>query len=304
MDQAKKESRIKFLTVCAEYSALSWAISVAIHFFIIAVLMFITFRNYDSGGTSEGESFEVQLGTPAAQEMAAKPSIQPSTQQTNSNVVQTITTPVTAEEITIDTVESAEITIAEQSIEQSIIANVTTAFSESLSGSDTAGTAGFFGLTAGGTNFVYVIDRSGSMTGTRFATAIDELTRSVTALNENMNFYIIFYDSEFVTMNASKLVSASNANKKKHLQWAQSIAAQGGTDPTQAMLRAISLRPDSIWLLSDGQFDEAAVSEIKKSNSRGIQIHTLAFGSNDGEKQLKEIAAQNGGKYRYISIGN
>ena len=303
MQQAKKESRIKFLTAQAEYSALSWAISVAVHFLVIAILMFITFYQYDTGTGNEPESFEVQLGVQTP-DQAVTASIEPANQQSDSSVVATITTPVITENIIVDTVESSEIVVPVQNIEQAIAPADSSSFAESLAGSDTSGTAGFFGLTAGGTNFIYVIDRSGSMTGVRLATAIDELARSVNSLKENMTFYIIFYDTKYTTMNASSLVPASRSNKSRFLRWAQSIDPQGGTDPTQAMLKAISLKPDSIWLLSDGQFDQAVVDTIKNANKKGVQIHTLAFGSNEGETQLRAVAAQNGGKYRFISIGS
>ncbi len=303
MQQAKKESRIKFLTTQVEFSAISWTISVAVHLVLIALLMFITLYRHNTGSGNEPESFEVQLGVQTP-DQAVTASIEPTEQQANSSVVSTVVTPVVTENIIVDTVDSTDVVLPVQSIEQAISPADSTSFAESLAGSDTSGTAGFFGLTAGGTNFVYVIDRSGSMAGIRLSTAIDELCRSVNSLSENMTFYIIFYDSEFITMDASSLVSASRSNKSRFLHWAQGIGPQGGTDPTEAMLKALSLKPDSIWLLSDGQFDQTAVETIKKANKKGVQIHTLAFGSNEGEVQLRAIATQNGGKYRFIPIGS
>ena len=302
MEQASKESRIKTLITRLEFSALSWVISVVIHSLLIILLMFIVFNEHQASSPPAPEPFEVELGTLTAVDNA-NPAILPTQQQASSTPVTTVTTPIVTENIAVETVDDSEIVLPVQSIEQienPVISNV---FSESLAGGDTSGTAGFFGLTAGGTDFVYVIDRSSSMSGTKLTTAVDELCRSVNALRPEMSFYIIFYETDFISMDASSLVPATKANKARHLNWARSITPQGGTAPIEAILKAISLKPDSIWLLSDGQFDQSTVNIIKQANKKGIQIHTLAFGSNTGEAQLRAIAIQNGGKYRYIPLG-
>ena len=80
------------------------------------------------------------------------------------------------------------------------------------------------------------------------------------------------------------------------------VSSGGGTLPAEAMLKAISLKPDAIWLLSDGIFGEHACDVIGNAN-RGsrISIHTIAFYDNQGEAQLKRIAGENNGKYRFVS---
>ena len=60
-------------------------------------------------------------------------------------------------------------------------------------------------------------------------------------------------------------------------------------------------KPDVIFLLSDGEFDEPELSrEAARAENSGTVIHTIAFISRDGEETLKAIANDNGGTYRFV----
>lgn len=164
------------------------------------------------------------------------------------------------------------------------------------------GAAEFFGLRATGGKFIFVIDKSGSMKGDRLDAAKQELFRSVVRLGEKMTFLIIFYDETFVPMPVRELVPASRFNKRDALSWVGSIRGDGGTRPLEAMQFALSLGPDAVWLLSDGEFNESYAEDIRRANPEGeTVIHTIAFHSQGGEQVLKRIAQENGGQYRFIS---
>jgi len=170
-----------------------------------------------------------------------------------------------------------------------------------VSGNTSKGTASFFGLKARGRKFIYVVDYSGSMNGEKIKAAKMELTRSIGSLNSTRKFFILFYDHKYQSMPGDKLMYATESNKKKYFAWIDKAEGGGGTDPTGAMLQALSLRPDAIWLLSDGLFHENACDVIAKANpGRRVQIHAIAFHDNKGEKQLKRIAEENRGKYRFV----
>jgi len=174
----------------------------------------------------------------------------------------------------------------------------------SLSASD-GGTgskgASFFGLEARGGKFVYVVDRSGSMRGDKLQDTKAELIRSVHSLTRTMEFFIIFYDSFYEPMPAPGLIKATGPNKNKYLGWVEGINCRGGTEPEEAMLMALSLKPDVIWLLSDGQFSYRACEVIRAANPNArIQIHTIAFHSASGQQMLQRIAKENGGHYQFV----
>ena len=163
------------------------------------------------------------------------------------------------------------------------------------------GGASFFGLRARGGKFVFVVDRSGSMRGAPLAAAKSELIRSVSALDRGMKFYIIFFDSSHHPMPARGLVAATEQNKRTHFAWVGGMTGSGGTNPTSATLLALSLKPDAIWLLSDGIFSARAAEQIARANpGRKVQIHTIAFLSRSGEALLGRIAEDNRGQYRFV----
>jgi hypothetical protein len=178
----------------------------------------------------------------------------------------------------------------------------------SLGGFEGLGTggrgAGFFG--AGGTDvaskIVYVVDRSGSMTD-----SIDyvkfELRRAISELSDAKSFHIIFYSSgPPVEMPTRRLVDATEGNKQKAFAFIDGIIPHGQTDPSEALERAFSVRPELIYLLTDGEFDRSIVDLVKRQNSGGnVTVHTIAFLYRTGEEVLKEIASQNNGKFKFVS---
>ena len=61
-------------------------------------------------------------------------------------------------------------------------------------------------------------------------------------------------------------------------------------------------RPDVIFLLTDGEFDQAVAGLVKRLNADGnVTVHTIGFLYKTGEAVLKQIAEQNGGKYGFVS---
>lgn len=163
------------------------------------------------------------------------------------------------------------------------------------------GSAGFFGVKARGFKFVFVVDYSGSMRGEKLEVTKQELIRSVSALTPNMKFYIIFYDDQFEPMPANDLVAATPQGKTQYLQWASAVSGGGGTDPREAMNLALSLKPDAVFLLSDGGFPDSYADDIRAANPGAkVQIHTIAFYDNHGEAVLQRIATENRGKYRFV----
>lgn len=165
-----------------------------------------------------------------------------------------------------------------------------------------SGTASFFGLEATGNRFVYVVDQSGSMLqGGRLRAAQNELIRSIRALEEHMEFYVVFYNDRTLVMPASGPVKATAQNKRKYEAWINEVIADGGTRPAEPMKMALELEPDAVWLLSDGEFEASVCSQVRDANRNArVQIHTIAFHSNAGEAQLARIARENRGVYRFV----
>ncbi len=156
----------------------------------------------------------------------------------------------------------------------------------------------FFGIRARGQFFVYVVDCSGSMIeDDRLARAKEELRRSVRRLQEPQRFKVIFYNDVPIAMPGDLPRSADLQAKDQFLAWLRLIEPDGETDPRGAMAQALAMRPDAVFLLSDGEFPEGTAEAIARKNARKVPIHCIDLSRDDVGDQLKQIARESGGRY-------
>lgn len=162
----------------------------------------------------------------------------------------------------------------------------------------------FFGIQPEGKSVVYVIDCSGSMAGGPLDRARTELIRSISSLKSDQAYYVIFFADSSFPMYAPKeqasLAPATPENLEKLKKWIVNFSASGGTEPRDALTRALALRPASIVFLTDGGFDSAIVQQIHQANVHKVAINTIAFIRREGEVLLKLIADQNDGQYLFV----
>jgi hypothetical protein len=98
----------------------------------------------------------------------------------------------------------------------------------------------------------------------------------------------------------AELVTASKQNLQTARKWIADVRPVGPTFPGTALKRALELEPDAIYFLSDGIFDAGIVDAVHQANTAKIAIHTICFEDRIGERVLQALAAQNGGKYRFV----
>jgi hypothetical protein len=161
----------------------------------------------------------------------------------------------------------------------------------------------FMGVKSAARHVIYAIDFSGSMNGDRFAHTRLELKRSIERLPEDGSFLVVFFDDGFVVMPPGKMVPATARNKSIAKSWIDSVHTRGGTDPSQAMDFALKLKPETIFMMTDGQFmsNEYVNQVIDQENvGRYTSINTIAFHERAAEQELKKIARENRGDYRYV----
>lgn len=116
-----------------------------------------------------------------------------------------------------------------------------------------------------------------------------------------MSFHVIFYDSNDEDMPGTPLQAVTPESVANAIKWIDAQSARGGTDPDRAMVRALELKPDTIWLLTDGQFGDDICEKIATVNPGGkISINTIAFHDQSGEPLLQRIARENRGDYRFV----
>jgi von Willebrand factor type A domain len=157
----------------------------------------------------------------------------------------------------------------------------------------------FFGIQARGQFFIYVLDQSGSMLDDdRLTRAKIELRKSVYALQPPQRFEVIFYNDEATPMPGGPLPrSADQATKNQLTTWLHLIEPDGETNPRSALAMALALRPDAVFLLSDGEFPKGTVEAVVKLNPRKIPIHCIDLTGGLAGDHLVRIARDSGGHY-------
>jgi hypothetical protein len=183
------------------------------------------------------------------------------------------------------------------------------------SGAGSLGGASFFGLTAEGTRFAYLVDVSSSMRDDgKIQTTQRELSRSVEGLAENGEFLIVLYSDSANPLGGSRSYrDATDRNKASARRQIADIYPSGGTQPLPGFELIFNQRtkPDAIYFMTDGRFDTAVAGEVARMNRRfRIPVHTILFGQpsssaviRDQVRELMEqIARQSGGSFVHHGV--
>jgi hypothetical protein len=187
----------------------------------------------------------------------------------------------------------------------------------------------FFGQAAQGTRFAFILDMSGSMGGARWAACRRELTHALQALSGQAEFFVVLFSDHLLeppgqldwTMAHPDVISAVIA-------WMEAIAPTGGTMPGPAFERvfALSARPDALYFMTDGEFNDCTAAEVARLNGSGTSstlgamargwarslfgrsteqpatvINTVALDDASGASTLRQIAKDAGGEYAHVS---
>lgn len=180
-------------------------------------------------------------------------------------------------------------------------------------GANAATFAGVRGSNA--RRIVYAIDASGSMVA-HLQLVVQELDRSLQGLSPQQSFSVIFFQGmEAVELPpAGGLLPATAEERGKALRWiAGNVVPAGGTNPLVAIEKALALKPDVIFLLSQnitgyGQFevDQRELMALleglnpKAANGRRMtQINCIQFVEEDPLGTMRKIAEEHGGPNGY-----
>jgi hypothetical protein len=178
-------------------------------------------------------------------------------------------------------------------------------------GGSGGGAASFFGVEARGTRFAYIVDVSGSMDAgigvgelKRIDSLKHELTKSIGALLENASFLVVtFSDRATIIGGRGEWMQASESGKTQARKLIANIAPEGSTEPYPGfeVVYRMRPRPDAIYFMTDGEFDDSVVLQVARLNAElRIPIHCIAFVSTAGEETLKRMAKDSGGSYTYV----
>ncbi len=177
--------------------------------------------------------------------------------------------------------------------------------------------AQYFGTRAYGKKFVFVVDGSGSMVsrsmnGIRWTTAAQELLRSLNDLRSDHEFFVICFNIvEYPIFDHyppnNLYLKNDSSNLRLVEEWITHFQPGGSTYPSRALQMAIEMKPDSIFLLSDGEIRDDSIEMLRRLN-RGnrygkgsVPIHTILLMSDLGKLTLQTIAKENGGVFRNVT---
>ncbi len=162
--------------------------------------------------------------------------------------------------------------------------------------------------------YVFVIDRSGSMDGLPLTYVKRAFTDIINNLAETDRFNVIAFSSTGTSMWSETKV-ASSTNKDEAIDWVKSITATGSTNIYDPLVEALNYFgsdktfKNGVLLLSDGvpntgTYTETSdiVANLKANNVNEIPISTIAFGNAADEQLMSEIASTNGGVY--VKVAN
>lgn len=177
---------------------------------------------------------------------------------------------------------------------------------EGAAGAAKPGTPEFMGVKGDGANVVYVLDFSGSMSGEKITHLKIELKRSIFGLSGKNRFQVILFNHEAIENPARGMLSGTTQNTRACASWVDSSEPKGGTNPVAALEIALSApKPDTIYLLTDGGFDDdaAVFALLARLNPEGkVQVNTIGFGMGANVAVLERIARENRGRYTYIDV--
>jgi hypothetical protein len=171
--------------------------------------------------------------------------------------------------------------------------------------------ANFYGLSAKGNRFVFVIDSSTSMWGPRWIEVRKELIHSIRKLEQDQYFFVICFDVTSLSMFGAESIqtdfaSANEENFRKLEYWLSQHTLGPGTKATTSLAEALRLKPDAIFLLTDGEFQDNVLQMLRTNNRNKVKkrkttVNTIGFHSEIGAPVLGRIATENYGQFRYVA---
>lgn len=161
-------------------------------------------------------------------------------------------------------------------------------------------------------NVSFVMDRSGSMAGTKIETARAAMDASVRMLRDEDRFSVVMFDDEVNVVHHS--TAATDKARLRVQNRIQRVGARGGTDLSAGWLEgAKQVRSHEgnghlarVLLATDGQANRGVVEEprlleeARMLRMQGISTSTIGIGHDFNESLLQGIAEQGGGNFYYV----
>jgi len=175
--------------------------------------------------------------------------------------------------------------------------------------------AGFVGISGNARRVVYICDATGTMLGLKFELLKKQLHTAIDKLKPIQFFNVIFFkggdsDKEWANPFGRELEGAKPSVKQRATEFIETFQVLGkGTNPLPALRLAFAQKPQLVYFLTDGQFDnvvsyEQVLAEVRRLNAdKSVKVNTIAFMSEDpkAEQALETMAKENGGTFKKVT---
>jgi hypothetical protein len=175
------------------------------------------------------------------------------------------------------------------------------------------GEVGIFGTApTRGHSFVFLIDRSHSMGSEglgAIAAAQAELLAALEKLESNHSFQIVAYNQSPTYFLERKLIAVDDDSRRAGRDFLATLAAFGATDHERAIISTLQLKPDVMYLLTDGDpvLNASQRKRIREESGGRTVISCIQFGrirpDDDATRAaLEALARENRGSYAFVDM--
>ncbi|MEM9352694.1 MAG: vWA domain-containing protein [Planctomycetota bacterium] len=170
----------------------------------------------------------------------------------------------------------------------------------------------FFGAPVGGLRAVFLLDNSGSMQRGRLETVLAELMHTLDQLGPSHEVYVLFFSDDIYPMyypaSTDKFARPNEETKRRLSVWFETVEFCTGNTAHRAMEAAARLKPEVVFLLSDGDVRTTPsgrkLAALLAAEGRDFVVHTIGMGCQEQvhRQQLAAIAQAHGGTFREVAV--
>lgn len=161
-------------------------------------------------------------------------------------------------------------------------------------------------------NVIFVLDKSGSMSGGKFTQATEALRFILERLNAQDNFNLVDYNGNIFSWQP-ELMAMTSENRKAALAYVDNLRASGNTNIEGALKEAFRMvsdpkAPNYVIFLTDGQptageTNEMRLAEIaaKANPQNGARLFSFGVGYDVNARLLDRLSGQAGGTTVFVN---
>ena len=164
-------------------------------------------------------------------------------------------------------------------------------------------------------NVIFVLDKSGSMSGQKFKQAKEALNFILDRLDEKDNFNLVDYNARVYSWQP-ELMDMSRENRGSAKAYVENLRSGGNTNIEESLTTAFGLlknsigEPSYIIFLTDGQATTGETNEMKlaeiakKSNAQdAARLFSFGVGHDVNSRLLDRLSGQAGGSSIFVDPG-